>query len=205
VRPEAVEFARALHGEVAHRTVTLKNGGEREIYVTNTIFNCSCFQIRPFNQMLKPGDERLLEITWLSALVKPGPMRGKKLDIISNDSVASRIEVALEGDSVRPFTIVPPQIDFGPRKSEESPKPQTVSLRPGTALDVEILTWRVQPRGMVVVKRTDVDGGADFELAVDDSDGRHGPFRAALVLRLEVSGGGFEARTFDVKVDIAGE
>lgn len=205
VRPETVEFARILHGDVAHRTVTLTNGGEREVYVTNTIFTCTCFQLRPFNQMLKPGEKRELEITWISSGVKPGPMRGKKLDIISNDSTVSRIEVGLEGDSVRPFTVVPLQIDFGSRQEAKPPEPQTVSVRPGTALDLDILSWRVQPTGTAVATKAELDGGADFEIRVDDSEGRHGPFRAALVLRLQVGGDGFAPKVFDVKVDIAGE
>ena len=194
VAPGTVDFGTVLYGENAVRELVLKNHRAEDVIVTRSPANCRCVRVRGFEQVIRPGDERRIEVILETRFTKPGRLRGKKIDILSNDPLYPKIEVPTEADILQPFTVVPAQIDFGPRSPESAFDPRSVAVRPGPGLRMEVLGWRAVPPDTLRVEMRDAAGGVDFEIRPSDGAGKRGPFRAEVTFRVRVSGEGFPPR-----------
>lgn len=205
VSERRIDFGRILWGDLARHVLVIENRGDKDVTITHTAFNCSCFKLRPFLHTLHPGESRELEVTFVSGAVAPGPIHGKQLQIVTDDPEAGRIIVDLLGDIVPSMTFVPEPVDLGPLDRPESRKPHVLKLRPGPDMHVELLRWRVEPESALEVEKTDVEGGVDFTIRLTrDPPTTQGRFLGWLELHVRVEGPGFEPREIEHVVRIQG-
>ena len=200
-----LDFGRVLHGDALERVVTLRNTRSRDVTVTGTTFNCACFQLHPFRKMLHPGDSRDLRITFLSGAVPPGELRGKKMDILSDDPLYPKIEVALLGEVVKSMTLRPEIVNLGALADPESRKPFVVRLRPEPGMSVEVTRWSVKPADLLEATAKEVEGGMDFEIHLVEGASGSGKLAGWLEVRAKVTGEAFTERNIDRVVRIQGE
>lgn len=205
VSVKRLDFGRVLHGEAVQRSLVVRNGGDQPVVITGVSFNCTCFQTHAIRKMLQPGEERPLTITFISSAVPPERLRGKHMDLTSNDPIQPRIEVALEGEVVVSATVLPPLLDLGTLGDERSRTPRVVKLRPGRGMTTTLLGSRATPLGLFDIEVAEADGGADVSICLRaDATGRD-HLAGALELKVRVEGEGFAPRELDYVVRIHGE
>jgi len=206
VSPTHIDFGRMLQGDVAEQSVTLTNGGPDTVTITGTSFNCSCFKLHPFGRLLHAGEARTLTVRFFSGDVGTGPLRGKRLDIVSTDPKQPRLQVELVGEIVRTLTVLPGKLKLGTLGDPPSLKPKIVRVRPGPGMTVELVRHRIHPEDQLQVEVTALDGGFDFSVrwAPPATQGQ-GHFLGSLEIRTRVTGPEFEARELEHVVRIHGE
>jgi len=205
VSTRRIDFGRILWGDVARRTVVLTNRSARDVTVTHTATSCACFQLRPFLRTLHPGETREIEVSFVSGAVRPGPIHGKRLQIVTDAPGAERIEVDLLGDIVPSVTFVPDYVDLGRLDEPYSRAEQVVKLRPGPDMTLQLLRWRVQPEGVFEASEEAAEDGVDFHVRLTELPPRRAPhFVGSLEVRVRVEGGGFEAREIEHVIRIQG-
>lgn len=206
VEPTRIDFGRVLHGDVVERPLVLENGGQQDVTISRTTFNCACFSLGAFGRLLHPGERRELVVAFDAGAIASGPMRAKHLDILTTDPARPRLQVELVGQVVRSVTVLPRTIDLGRLGGPRSLQTWTIEVRPGPDMRVELLRVRAEPAADLEVSRRDVDGG--FDLSVrwrpGEAAGR-GRFLGSVAVRTRVAGAGFESRELEHAVRVQGE
>lgn len=206
VAPDGIDFGRLLQGDVPERTLTLRNGGDTDVTITKTAFNCACFQLHPFGKLLHPGEERRLTLGFDSSAIEAGPMVGKHLEIVTTDARQPRLQVPLEGEVVRALTLQSGTLKLGVLGTPPSLEPRVVEVRPAPGMQVELVRLRATPADQIEVRTKEVDGGFDFSVRWNPPEqGGQGRFLGALEIRTRVSGAGFDPRELEHVVRIHGE
>ena len=206
VAPVRIDFGRMLHGDVSEQTLTIANRGPGDVSITRTSFNCSCFTLHPFARLLHEGEERALKVRFHSGEVGTGPLRGKRLDLLTSDPEQPRLQVELVGEIVRSLTVLPGTVDLGTLGAPHSLETEVIRIRPGPGMEVDLVRFRGQPGDRLEVEAKEVDGG--FDLSVrwkpPTEEGR-GRFLGSVEIRTRVTGAEFDARELDHVVRIQGE
>ena len=204
--PTRVDFGRMLQGDVSEKQVTLTNQGATDLSILRTAFNCSCFKLHPFGRLLHPGEDRTLTIQFLSGKLPVGPMRGKRLDLVTSDANQPRLQVELAGEIIRSLTVLPSTVDLKMLGDPPSLETQVVQIRPGPGMNVELVRYRAEPADRLEVEVKAVDGG--FDLSVrwkPPAEAGSGRFLGSIALRTRVSGAGFEPRELEHVIRVQGE
>lgn len=187
IQPGEIDFGAVVHGEVAERTLTLANTGSRPILVTDLVPNCVCFEVSPFRRTLEPGDTREVRIRFLSERVPATRLRGKKLDVMSDDANAARTEIPIQAMPFRPFTVSPPSLDLTGLDAEAAARRRTIRVRAGEGSKVEVGTPQVSPPDVLEVDVAPVEDGADVHVrARFPEGGLSAPLRGWIALPLDV-------------------
>lgn len=161
---DTIDFGRVERGYPARRTLTLTNHGTDEVMVTGAAFNCACFVARPFQRKLLAGESVDVEVEFRSGLVEAGRIRGKKLDILSDDPVAPRITIQLEGEGFERFHVDPNSLDLGEISAETPPDLPVLHVTPSPGFTVEVGAVKTIPAGDIVARAEPHERGVDIHL-----------------------------------------
>lgn len=91
VSPRAFAFGTVGHRKQLTKTVTISNGGTKELTITKVRSSCSCTKVTLDNRTLAPGEE-----TVLTTVLSTGRIMGalhKYVELISNDPRRPRIKI----------------------------------------------------------------------------------------------------------------
>ena len=206
VVPARIDFGRMLHGDVSEQGLTVANRGPGDVSITHTSFNCSCFELHPFARLLHEGEKRDLTVRFHSGEVGTGPLRGKRLDLVSPDPEQPRLRVELVGEIVRSLTVLPGTVDLGcprrPAQPRDAVDPGPTRARDGGRAG----PIPGEPQERLEVEAKGVDGGFDLSVRwkppVEEGRGR---FLGSVEIRTRVKGAEFDARELDHVVRIQGE
>lgn len=203
--PARLVYGRVLRGDASRQLLRLRNDGEREVFVTSVLSNCSCVQVAPFHGVLQPGEEQEIAVAVLATEAFPtDKLQGKKVDVVSNDPLVPRIEVPIEAEFVRGCTIVPAELRLGPLGEPRSREAKVLQVRAGPGIRIRVAGARASPVEAFEVSTREVEGGADLTVRLKADAGVTAPLSAALEVRVEVEGEGIPRRTIAYQVRIVG-
>jgi hypothetical protein len=199
--PAALDFGRVVYGDRETRTLVLENVSSERLLISGIKPNCSCFTLGPYLHTLSPGQKTEVAVTFHSGLTASGRLRGKTLQVISNDRLGGMLEVALEGESVEVRRIAPAQVDLTSVKWGE---PVRLAVRPGPGVVLAVTSAEAVPPEPFAVEVAAAEAGADVLVRVRPDAPRSPNGLAELVIRSEVSGQGLDRRVFEDRVRIVG-
>ncbi len=167
-RPAKLDFGRVVWKDVVDRTLVLENRGPSPVLVTDVVPNCVCFQVLPFRQNIGPSEKREVTIRFASGHVPPMPMRGKKLDVLSDDPEAGHLVVPMEGEPFAPYEIVPPKLDVHTLDVEGRAASWTVQVRSIGRSSVEVGTPKTYPADVLEARVAPQESGADIVVRIPE-------------------------------------
>jgi hypothetical protein len=190
----SIDFGRVPHGEVMVRAVTVRNESPRDVTIKSAGANCACFEVdQSFSRYLHPGESTDIRVTFKSGIPPAGPLRGKRLAVVSDDAASALIEVPLVGDIIEILKVpevielglLPPAIPEGASANLRATK--TAKVRPGPAYRLKIVRWDLTGGDALDVTGTPAEGGMDFVVSVKPGATGKGPLLAAITMQLELT------------------
>jgi hypothetical protein len=192
VTPSRLDFGRVPHGESTHRRLTLRNEGNRDVTIRSVLANCSCFEVdQGFLRFLHPGESTEIAVRFHTMeptkgeLLPAGPLRGKKLNVVSDAPGAGNLEVPLLGDVVELVRIAPPFVELGHVK-RDAEIVATSKVRPGAEFRMKVLRWEASHPEWIAVSSIDVEGGVDFTVTSKAGQPGRSLVGATITLELEL-------------------
>ncbi|MFV1958495.1 MAG: DUF1573 domain-containing protein [Planctomycetota bacterium] len=205
VEPASLDFGHVLRGDRTTRTLTLRNEGRQPVFISAVKPNCVCFSVAPFERSLQPGDVREVRITLSSGLVPPERLRGKKVEIFSDDPVEPQRSVALEGDVYQPFVVVPERIELGRLAGEGRAKVWKVRVRPREGYEARVSRSAISPPDLFRVE-TEMDGGDTvLALYLEPNARGDGHLKATMAIDVLAAGEGLPQRSIVSRVLLEGD
>ena len=187
VAPSVLDWGQVIHGERLVRELTLTNTSKQAIYVNEVKPNCKCVQPGPFQRNLHPGESRTVQVVLDTSTLPIGELKGKKLDILSNDPHQPFASADVVATVYRTHTIAPEgRLDVGRLAGMRRDLDWRVLLRPVGDAKIELVRAVVSPAGVFDITTEAVDDGHDVLLRVAKDAGGDGVIQCRLAVELEV-------------------
>lgn len=185
--PPVLDFGTVVHGDVVERALALENRGTGRVLVTDVIPNCKCFEVLPFRRTLDAGERREVRIRFVTERVPAMPLRGKKIDVLSDDPGAPRIEVPIEGTPFQPYTVAPPRLELDTLDADSRARERTVRIRAAGETRLEVSeALQVSPPEVIAATVRPLDDGADVVVTIrDDAPAGEGRLHGWISVPLE--------------------
>lgn len=108
---DTFRFGQMLHGSSMSHDFLVRNSGDGPLTLEQTGSTCKCTVGKLSNNVLKPGEETKVTLTWRAQVV--APVFGQSATFRTNDTQHPELRLQIEGSVIDSFVFEPSSVDLG--------------------------------------------------------------------------------------------
>ncbi|HAC90600.1 MAG TPA: hypothetical protein DCF63_08185 [Planctomycetaceae bacterium] len=108
---DTFRFGQMLHGSSMSHDFLVRNSGDGPLTLEQIGSTCKCTVGKLSNNVLKPGEETKVTLTWRAQVV--APVFGQSATFKTNDTQQPELRLQIEGSVIDSFVFEPSSVDLG--------------------------------------------------------------------------------------------